>query len=181
MTKLERRALEWIEPYWNAEHLVRTRDWLLELDPEAEEALRLAALTHDMERHFPGGPVQDLSLWPKEDGEYRRAHCERSARIVGEWLRAEGADDALAREVERLIRVHESGGGPDEDLLQAADSISFLETNQELMVTWFTSGRCGRDRAKAQLGWMLERIGIERARSLAEPLYEEAIAAVDSA
>ncbi len=47
----------WIEPYWNAEHLVRTRDWLLELEPDASEALRLAALTHDMERHFPGGPV----------------------------------------------------------------------------------------------------------------------------
>ena len=54
---LEDRALVWIEPYWNAEHLVRTRDWLLELDPGASEALRLAAVTHDMERHFPGGPV----------------------------------------------------------------------------------------------------------------------------
>ena len=53
---LEERALAWIEPYWNAEHLVRTRDWVLELEPDASEALRLAALTHDMERHFPGGP-----------------------------------------------------------------------------------------------------------------------------
>ena len=78
---LEERALEWIAPYWNAEYLVRTRDWLLELDPDAGEASRLAALTHDMERHFPGGPAQDLSMWPEEDGEreYRRAHSERSS------------------------------------------------------------------------------------------------------
>ena len=178
---LEEKALEWIEPYWNADHLVRSRDWLLELDPEAGEAARLAALTHDMERHFPGGPVQDLAIWPEEDGEYRRVHSERSARMVAEWLRGEGAGEELVREVERLIAAHETGGALDEDLVQAADSLSFLETNQELIAGWFTSGRCGRERAKAQLRWMLERVGIERARALAQPLYEEAIAAVDSA
>ena len=180
---LEERALEWIAPYWNADHLVCTRDWVLELDPDAGEALRLAALTHDMERHFPGGPVQDLSIWPEEDGEreYRRAHSERSARIVGEWLRGEGAGEELVREVERLIVAHETGGSADEDLLQAADSLSFLEANQEVIARWFTSGRCGRERAKAQDSWMLKRIKIERARELAQPLYEEAIAAVDRA
>jgi len=178
---LEVRALEWIAPYWNADHLVRTRDWLLELDPGAGEALRLAAVTHDMERHFPGGPAQDLSIWPEHDVEYRRAHSERSAGIVGEWLRGEGADEALVSEVERLIVAHESGGAPDEDLVQAADSLSFLETNQELIARWFTSGRCSRERAKAQHLWMLERIKVEWARELAQPLYEEAIAAVDAA
>ena len=180
---LEERALEWIAPYWNAEHLVRARDWLLELDPAAGEALRLGALTHDMERHFPGGPVQDLSSWPEEDGEreYRRAHSERSARIVGEWLRGEGGEEALVLEVERLIAAHETGGSPEEDLMQAADSLSFLETNQEVIARWVTSGRCGRERAKAQHRWMFDRIRIERARTLAEPLYEEAIAAVDRA
>ena len=178
---LEERALDWIAPYWNADHLVRTRDWLLELDPGAGDALRLAALTHDMERHFPGGPVQDLSIWPDQDGEYRRAHSERSGRVVGEWLRSAGADEALVSEVERLVVAHESGGAPDEDLVQAADSLSFLETNREVIARWFTSGRCSRERAKAQHRWMLERIKVEWARELAQPLYEEAIAAVDAA
>ena len=181
MTALEESALEWIAPYWNAEHLVRTRDWLLELDPDAGAALRLAALTHDMERHFPGGPVQDLLIPPEKDVVYRTAHSERSARIVGEWLRDEGAEEWLVGEVERLVRAHETGGTADEDLLQAADSISFLETNVELIAGWFTSGRCSRERAKAQHRWMLERLKIERARELARPFYEEAIAAVDAA
>ena len=179
---VEERALEWIAPYWNADHLVRTRDWLLMLDPAAGEALRLAALMHDMERYFAeGSPVQDLSIWPEQDSAYRSAHSERSARIVGEWLRGEGADEALVSEVERLIVAHESGGDLDEDLVQAADSLSFLETNQELIARWFTSGRCSRERAKAQHRWMLERIKVERARELAQPYYEEAIAAVDRA
>ena len=178
---LEDRALVWIEPYWNAEHLIRTRDWLLELDQGASEALRLAALTHDMERHFPGGPVEDLSGAPEENMEYRRLHCERSATIVADWLRGEGADGAVVADVERLILAHETGGTEDENLVQAADSLSFLEVNAPVVVRWFTSGRCGRERSQAQLRWMLERIRVPRARELAQPLYEEAVAVVDRA
>jgi hypothetical protein len=178
---LEERTLTWIEAFWNANHLVRTRDWLVELQPEAGEALRLAALTHDMERHFSGGPVQDLAVWPEHEGEYRRVHSERSAQIVGDWLRAEGAHEPLAADVQRLIVAHETGGAPDEDLLQAADSLAFLEVNPDVLAGWYTSGRCGRERAKAQARWMFERIKDERARELARPLYEEAIAVVDRA
>jgi hypothetical protein len=50
--------------------------------------VRLAALTHDMERAFPGpdSPVLD-SL---DDPVYERLHSERSARIVTEWLASHG-------------------------------------------------------------------------------------------
>jgi hypothetical protein len=180
---LEERAQAWIEPYWNAEHLRRTRDWLLELDPAADEAGRLAALTHDMERHFPGGPVQDLTLWPEEEAEveYRRLHADRSAGIVGDWLRGQDADESLVAKVERLVAAHETGGAPDENLIQAADSLSFLEVNPWVLAGWYTNGRGSRERAKAQARWMFERIKLPRARGLAEPLYEEAIAAVDRA
>jgi len=178
---LEERALVWIEPYWNADHLIRTRDWLLEVDPRAGEAARLAALTHDMERHFPGGPVQDLTIWPDDEREYRRLHSERSAQIVGDWLREEGAGEDLIGEVERLVVAHETGGAPDEDLVQAADSLSFLEVNPKLLAGWYTSGRASKERAKAQAQWMFERIRVDRARELARPLYEEAIALVDRA
>ena len=172
MTPLEQSALDWIEPYWNAEHLRRARDWLLELDAEASEALRLAALTHDIERHFPGGPVVDLTKAPEDDVEYRRAHSERSAGFVREWLRAEGADDELVNEVARLIELHEVGGDPDADLLQAADSLSFLEVNIDLPARWAAEGRCSFERGLDQHRWMFERIRIERARELAHPLYE---------
>jgi hypothetical protein len=178
---LEERALVWIEPYWNAEHLIRTRDWVLELDPDASEALRLAALTHDIERQFSGGPVDDLGIAPEANVEYRRLHSVRSAKFVGRWLAGEAADEELVREVERLVRAHEVGGATDEDVLQAADSLSFLEVNPAVVAGWFTSSRCSRERAKAQLRWMFERIRLARARGLAEPLYEEALAVVDRA
>jgi hypothetical protein len=170
---LEERALEWIEPYWNAEHLRRTRDWLLALDPDASEALRLAGLTHDIERHFPGGPVSDLTLAPEDELEYRRLHSERSAAIVSDWLREQGADEALVTEVARLIVAHEVGGVADEDLLQAADSLSFLEVNIDLPAKWAAEGRCSFERGIDQHRWMFERIRVPRARELAQPLYEK--------
>jgi hypothetical protein len=169
------RASAWIEPYWNAEHLRRTADWLLIVEPAADEPLQLAALTHDMERHFPGGPVQDLSVPPGRDGAYRREHSERSARIVGEWLRGEGADAGTVAEVERLIVLHEVGGDSAADALQAADSLSFLEVNIDVPYAWARRGDCDIARARAQHTWMFERIRLPGAQDLARPLYEAAL------
>jgi hypothetical protein len=181
VTLLEERALAWIEPYWNAEHLRRTRDWLLVIDPDADEGLRLAALTHDMERHFPGGPQWDPGRMAPGEPEYYREHAERSAMIVGEWLREQDAPQQLVDDVEALLLVHEMGGGTRENLLQAADSLSFLEVNPSVAAGWFTDGRCSRERSKEQLAYMRDRIQVERARELATALYERAIAFVDAA
>jgi hypothetical protein len=177
---LEGRVLRWIAPYWNAPHLVRTRDWALELDPDAPEALQLAALTHDMERHFSGGPHIDMAAQPPDDLDYLAEHAGRSATIVGEFLRAEGAGHGLIEHVQRLIRAHELGGWYDADVLQAADSISFLETNTELVKRWVRDGRCTPEWARAKSRWMFERIQHERAVELARPYYEEAAAGLEA-
>src|SRR5207253_8739555 len=132
-----------------------------------------AALTHDIERHCPGGPASDLTVAPEADMEYRRLHSERSAGFVATWLREQGADDALVADVDRLILAHEIGGGPDEDLLQAADSLSFLEVNIHLPAKWAAEGRCSVERGIDQHRWMFERIRLPRARELAVPLYEK--------
>ena len=166
---LEQAALDWIAPYWNAQHLVRTRDWLLELEPGASRALRLAALTHDIERHFPGGPAPDPA-----DPEYARVHSERSARIVADWLADNGAPGDLTADVRRLVVAHEIGGWPEADLLQAADSLSFLEVNATRPAAWVRDGRCDAAEARARLRHMLERIRPERAREAARPLLERA-------
>jgi hypothetical protein len=170
---LERAALEWVAPYWNARHLVRTRDWLLTLDPDAGEALRLAALTHDIERHFPGGPRPDPAAgW--DDPAYLGAHCARSAAIVAEWLRGQGAPEALVAEVADLVRRHEDGGSPAADLLQAADSLSYLEVNGDRPLAWVREGRCDVPQAEEKLALMYERIRVDRARELAAPFLERA-------
>jgi hypothetical protein len=178
---LEALARAWIAPYSQAEHLRRTLDWLLELDPHAGEAPRLAALTHDMERHFPGGPAQDKANAAWDDPEYLRAHSERSARIVGEWLAENGAAPELMGDARRLIELHETGGSPRADLLQAADSISFLETLSGLAADWVRTGTCSPGQARAKHEYMLDRIRIARAHTIALPYFDDAIARIDEA
>ena len=175
-TPLEARASEWIAPFSQAEHLVRARDWVLELAPGASPELRFAALTHDIERHFPGGPQQDFATDEWDDPDYLFAHSTRSADIVQEWLEAapEAPDESFIRGVRRLILLHELGGDADADLLQAADSLSFLETLQELVAGWVTHGRCPPEKADTKLRYMRDRIRIARARELADGLYAEA-------
>jgi hypothetical protein len=179
---LEQRAETWIEPYWNAHHLVRARDYAVELDPSASQAVHLAALTHDIERHFPGGPRFDPRTMPPDDPAYNREHSERSARFVSEWLRGEDADDALVVAVDELVRLHEWGGTLEADVVQAADSLSFFEVNWEIVtLRWVREGRASPAQARAKLDWMLERIRLADARDLALPLHARAVERLEAA
>jgi hypothetical protein len=180
VTELERKAEAFIAPYWNADHLLNTRDWLIRLAADASEALRVAAVVHDCERMFAGGPAIDPSA-PPDDATYLREHSERSARFAGEWLRREGADTRFVDEVEELVRLHEGGGTPAADLLQAADSVSFLDVNGDVVLDWIADGRATCAQARAKLDYMLDRIRVERARELALPLYERATARLEEA
>ena len=142
---------------------------MLELDPAAGLALRLAALTHDIERNFPGGPAPDPT-----NPDYARIHSERSARIVRDWLATEGASEDLATVVTRLVAAHEVGGWADADLLQAADSLAFLEVNATRPAAWVRDGRCGPAEARGRLREMSDRIVVEQGRAAAKTLLEDA-------
>ncbi|HJT56194.1 MAG TPA: hypothetical protein VJ761_06855 [Ktedonobacteraceae bacterium] len=162
----------------SAEHLLKTEAWLRRIDPGASQAMLLAALTHDMERAFPGpdSPKQDPSLGP-DDPVYNQAHSERSARIVSDFLCEHQAPDTLVEEIARLIRVHEFGGWPEADQVQAADSLSFLEVNIDFFLNHMGNSPSGwtPDTVRAKFDWMYHRIKIPKAREMATPLYEIAI------
>jgi HD domain. len=163
-----------IEKYpYNRDHLVRSLEWLDRLAPGSREAVRLATLTHDMERAFPG-PDQPVAK-RLDDPVYNKAHSERSARIVGAWLREMRADDALVRDVEELIRVHEDGGWPEANLVQAADSLSFLDTNIDLFLGFVRSGRFPAADVRGKCQYSYDRIQVPHAKALALPLLEHAI------
>src|SRR5262245_42698370 len=78
-SKLMAATRQWVidrYPY-NRNHLLRALEWLDRVAPGSGEAVRLATLTHDMERAFPG-PDQPHS--PRfVDAECDRLHAERSA------------------------------------------------------------------------------------------------------
>jgi hypothetical protein len=177
-------ARAWVEEvHPHARHLLRTEDWLLTLEPAAGEPLRLAAVLHDIERAFPDPDATWDSARDWDSPEYNRWHQDRCAEIAGAWLRGQGAEPELVGDVEALIRVHEEGGWPEANLLQAADSLSFLETMVPLVVGWVETGRAPRERAAGKIRNSVERMqpDQERARVLAAPYLEQALGALDAA
>jgi uncharacterized protein DUF4202 len=177
---LRDRAREWVCTNYEhgARHLLQTEVWLQRLQPDASDELLLAALTHDMERAFPG--PDSPSLDPKQGVDnpvYNNAHSERSARIVSTYLHEQGASNECIEQVARLIRAHEYGGDFDENFVQAADSLSFLEVNVDVFLGWMDAGDelWNADAVEAKFTWMYERIQVAQARELARPLYEEAM------
>ena len=78
MSELLERAQAWVaEVHPHARHLERTVDWLLELGPQASEAARVAAATHDIESAYP----DEASAWDSardwDSVEYNRWHQDR--------------------------------------------------------------------------------------------------------
>lgn len=168
-----------VEKYpYNSDHLLRALDWLDRLAPGSREAVRLATLTHDMERAFPGSDSPRMTTL--DDPVYERLHSERSARIVGAWLRANGASEVLVRDVEELILAHETGGWPEADMVQAADRLSFLETNIDLFLDFVRSGRFSAAEVRTKFEHSYHRIQVPQAKALALPLFEEAEARLAS-
>src|SRR5215471_10855732 len=101
-------AREWVDAHYEhgGLHLLQTEVWLQRLKPDASEEMLLAALTHDMERAFPG--PDSPSLDPKDgvdNPDYNNAHSERSARIVSDYLQEQGASQESIKEVARLIKA----------------------------------------------------------------------------
>jgi len=180
-TEIERRAVEWIRPYSQAWHLERARDWLVYLDPGACLEARLAVVTHDIERMFPNGPQMNKATGRWDDPHYLYAHAARSAEVVGFWLHAQHdvPDKYTLSEVQRLITLHEFGGMGEADLVQAADSLSFLETLPDIVRKWVTHGECDVGQARAKHRYMAERIRVPAAEPIAGLLLEQALAVLD--
>ena len=182
LTPLEDAAMQWLDGFYSLEHLVATRMWAVKICPEALPALKFAALVHDAERHFPGGPSSTPSNG-FDDPDYLFAHSTRSADVVEDWLRSRvpAPDEGFIRSVRRLVLRHEIGGGWDADFVQAADSLSFLETLDWLTVDWVRSGRYTVAQAREKLDFTIERIRPSVALAAALPLYESAVRTLDAA
>ncbi|MDX6725040.1 MAG: hypothetical protein QOD44_4329 [Solirubrobacteraceae bacterium] len=175
MSSLLEPARAWVaEVHPHARHLLRTEHWALQIDPGARDELRLAAVLHDIERAFPDPAAPWVSWRDWRSPEYNRWHQDRCAGIASTWLSEQGAEPGP---VAALIAVHEEGGWPEADILQAADSLSFLETMVPLVLRW------PRESAEAKLADSVGRMapGMARARELAVPMLADAQRALEQA
>jgi hypothetical protein len=158
-----------------ADHLERTLAWAIELEPDASEEVQIAALSHDMERAFPDGSPRWEADRGWQDPLYDTAHTERSARFVGDFLRDHGVPERTVREVIRLVLAHESGGWPAADIVQAADSLSFLETMGGPVARWVSDGRATVGQAQARIDHAVQRIHLAPAQEIAAAMLPKAM------
>ncbi len=140
------------------DHSRNTLRWLLDLGPESDAALRIAALGHDIDRAVEGRVRRaDFADYDA----FKAAHARNGAAILRDIMRECGvADDALAQEVHRLVCAHEVGGDPRSDLLKDADSLSYFDVN---LPRYFE--REGWEETRRRCAWGYVRIS-GRARSI---------------
>lgn len=145
-------------------HSINTLDWLLKLEPDADEALQLAALGHDIDRAVEATKVlrSDFSDY----GDFKSSHARHSAEMLLEILQQCGVEDrALANELYRLVCAHEVGGDTRSDLLMDADSLSYFDVNLPLY-----RRRNSREETLRRCVWGYRRLS-ERTRIIAAQLY----------
>jgi len=107
-------------------HAELVSEWVVSLQPDASEALRLAARAHHLRRwtvprtSYPAGRAGYLR--------WRRDLHEQHAREVGEILQGVGYDDATIARVQDLVRKRGLGKDPEVQTLEDALCLVFLET-----------------------------------------------------
>lgn len=175
---LERLRAEVWRSYPLPEHLVRTEWWLHRLRPGSDEAVRAAALLHDIDRLYPleAGETSPTD-YRFDDRESLLWHGRRSARFAERILRQLGAEEAFIGRVKPLIVYHELGGDEDAEALMEADSLSFLENNVDFFLRKVTAEA---DEVRIKVDYMFHRIRSEEARELARPLYRRVVAKLEA-
>ncbi len=107
-------------------HAENTLQWVLKLYPNADDALQIAALAHDIDR------ASDSKVNRENYDDYdsfKAAHAKNSARILKEILEEHKAPSSVVEEAWHLVLGHEVGGDPEADLLKDADSIAYFDFN----------------------------------------------------
>jgi hypothetical protein len=111
-------------------HAENVLEWVLKLKPDADEALQIAALAHDIDRAVEKRKISRSDF--NDYDAFKAAHAKNSARILKEILNGCHVEQTIIDEACRLVERHEAGGDPCSDLLKDADSISYFEVNMPL-------------------------------------------------
>ena len=104
----------------------QAEEWVVRLDPEASDALRLAARAHHLRRwalprsDYPEGRAGYLR--------WRRAQRERHARDLAAILDEARVDGSIAARATQIVTKRGLGSDPEVQTFEDAVSLTFLET-----------------------------------------------------
>ncbi len=126
--------------------------WVLKLKPDADEALKIAGLSHDMERAITGITEKDLKDYSKIN-EFKKEHSIRSAKYITEILTKHNYPSEMIEKVRHLVENHEFGGDNETNILMDADSLAYFDYNIPSYLK-----RNGKERAKQKIKFMYSRL-----------------------
>ena len=109
-------------------HSLSTVFWLSRLTSHPPLVVEIAALCHDLDRYF----IRHRVIRAAKDSynTYKLRHTKRSAQLTTMILRKLRYPPRITKAVSTCIIGHEQGGGsPHQQLLTAADSLSFFDNN----------------------------------------------------
>ena len=158
-------------------HLLRTAYWIKQLKKNADEALLISAVAHDIERAYRKEDVKKIIKSGFLSKDFLRLHQERGAEITADFLKKQKADNKLIEKVKQLILRHEDGGNEEQNLLKDADSLSFFECNVNKFLD--KAETKGKEYVKEKFEWVYNRITSKKAKERAKPLYEDAVKKLD--
>lgn len=151
-------------------HHERVDYWVTQLEPDADEALRTAAISHDIERGINGDWKASST-----DSEKLRKHQDLCAQIAGDFLAKEGADRNFIQRVKHLISSHEYGGDEDQNILSDADRLTYFENVAiRHAKTYKDRGKTKEDMI-SKLDFEFKKIHSDKAKEIATPWYQEAL------
>ena len=158
-------------------HLLRTAYWVKFLYPKANEALLVAAISHDIDKVFrkPGyyeNMVRSNKGFLKKESIIE--HPKRCSKIMEGFLKRNKVKKELIFKIKDFIEKYEIGGNKEQNILKDANSLSFFENNVDVFLSlkkWGSNKQNIRDK----FDWMYSRITSRKAKSIAKPWYEKAI------
>ena len=149
-------------------HAENTLEWLLKLDPAADQALQIAMLAHDIERAVETRKVRRADFTDYDA--FKAAHARNGAAILRAILDNCGVSKSVADEACRLVTLHEVGGDPRSDLLKDVDSISFFEVNMPLYYQ-----REGWEETRRRCSWGYRRLSLRMKKIARRLTYEDEV------
>ncbi len=149
----------------DSRHADNTLEWLLRVEPHADDALQLAALAHDIDRAIEELKVERAGF--DDYDTFKAAHARNGAEILRPILTECGVERHIVDEACRLVEVHEVGGDFRSDLLKDADSISYFDVNLP-----FYYRREGWNEAKRRSSWGYRRLSA-RAKEIVKHIVQE--------
>lgn len=149
-------------------HAENTLKRLLTLNPEADQALQIAALAHDIDRAVENQKVRRNDY--DDYDAFKAAHARNGARILREIMKECGVAGSITEEACRLVTLHEVGGDHRSNLVKDADSISYFEVNMPLYYQ-----REGWEETQRRCIWGYRRLSTPMKRVVEDITYEDAL------